>query len=198
MVHFHHNGTCFLTNFSDSHEYLSIPTSILHGYDFSYQGLLGIWEGFQPLISQKPDTAPTFELPSYHHHDRRTSRHNASTDEGNGSFQAALAELANRRIADRPWKPMVPTMRALQRQIALHLCGWSLRDDELAIALQKFVCLRPRFTRIPQHVYSHRWEKDGEVSRAACWLVFTKQYQKAIALLMKSSGKSLFELTVHE
>jgi len=36
-----------------------------------------------------------------------------------------------------------------------------------------------------------RWEKDGQHSRAACWLVFMKQYNKALELLMRSKGRDL-------
>ncbi|GLB45034.1 putative WD40 repeats [Lyophyllum shimeji] len=154
-----------------SHEYLCVPKSVIHGFDFAYQGLLGIWEGFQSLpVPESPDLLPPtsyFDIPVYH--DRR--RVHGPLDELRGNFQAALTALAARRAGDRPWKPTVPTIKGLQRQIALQLIGWSLREDELAATL-------------------HRWERDGELSRAACWLVFTKQYSKAIALLMKSSDES--------
>lgn len=36
---------------------------------------------------------------------------------------------------------------------------------------------------------AYRWEKEGKHSRAACWLVFTRQYSKAVELLMRSKGK---------
>ncbi|RDB16246.1 SEH-associated protein 4 [Hypsizygus marmoreus] len=158
-----------------SHEYLSVPKSVIHGFDFAYQGLLGIWEGFPPLpAAQQPDPGPYLDTPPYPPpYDRRNgSRYPlTSQDEVLGNFQAALAALAGRRTGDRPWKPTVATAKGLQRQIALQLCGWSLREEELASALQ-------------------RWEQDGELSRAACWLVFTKQYSKAISLLLKSSDES--------
>jgi hypothetical protein len=35
------------------------------------------------------------------------------------------------------------------------------------------------------------WEKDGKLSKAACWLVFTGQYSKAADLLMRSDGNCL-------
>lgn len=37
-----------------------------------------------------------------------------------------------------------------------------------------------------------RWEKDGKYSRAACWLVFTRQFTRAIELLMRSEGRFHF------
>ncbi|OAX42463.1 hypothetical protein K503DRAFT_779882 [Rhizopogon vinicolor AM-OR11-026] len=33
------------------------------------------------------------------------------------------------------------------------------------------------------------WEKDGRLSRAACWLVFTRQYPRALELLMRSDDE---------
>ena len=33
-----------------------------------------------------------------------------------------------------------------------------------------------------------RWEKEGHLSQAACWLVFTRQYSKAVDMLMSSNG----------
>ncbi len=40
----------------------------------------------------------------------------------------------------------------------------------------------------------YRWEKDGRLSKAACWLVFIGQYGKAAELLMRSDGKnSIFQ-----
>ncbi|KAF8063440.1 hypothetical protein FPV67DRAFT_243862 [Lyophyllum atratum] len=170
-----HHGTHMLSDLwawiSHSHEYLSVPKSVLHGYDFAYQGLIGIWEGFPPLpISGNMDLPSVdgyFDTSPYN--DRR--RAYGPVDELHGNFQAALGALAMRRAGDRPWKPTVVTTKGLQRQIALQLVGWSLREDELANTL-------------------HRWEREGELSRVACWLVFTKQYTKAIALLTKSSDES--------
>jgi len=40
-------------------------------------------------------------------------------------------------------------------------------------------------------VYKSSWEKDGKYSRAACWLVFTQQYSKAVKLLMRSEGMNV-------
>lgn len=35
-----------------------------------------------------------------------------------------------------------------------------------------------------------RWEKDGQYPRAAAWLVFTRQFSKALETLLKSNGVS--------
>ncbi len=40
----------------------------------------------------------------------------------------------------------------------------------------------------------HSWEKEGKLSRAACWLVFTDQRARAMEVLMRSEGRGLFVL----
>ncbi|KAF8167441.1 hypothetical protein B0H34DRAFT_645099 [Crassisporium funariophilum] len=180
-----------------SQEVLCVPTPRLHGYDFSYQGLLGIWEGFKPMdihsqhiVDDTPIAVQRSLLldlpvagPQVHHshssstgssgYERHTSRRSHSpADDLHGSWPAALTSLAARRGADRStWKPTVPTNKLAQRQIALQVCGWSLREEELAAAVK-------------------RWEKEGKLSRAACWLVFTRQYSKAVDLLMRSDDET--------
>ena len=92
------------------------------------------------------------------------------------AYQAALGELlvlSNRGGVDiADWKPGVATQKALQRQVALLLCGWSVNGDELLTAIR-------------------RWEREGSFPRAACWLVFMKEYEKAIECLMQSKGVSI-------
>jgi hypothetical protein len=62
------------------------------------------------------------------------------------------------------WRPPSETNKLTQRQVALQLCGWSLKEDELNAVIRV-------------------WEKEGRWSRAACWLVFTKQFGKAVLAL---------------
>lgn len=155
-------------------EFLNTPTPLVHGYDFSHQGLLGIWEGNIPTVPiSQSDPLPNPTNNSYH--DRRSSRHADEMHSGSGgNFQAALSVLAARRLGAsdmRTWKSGVATMKGVQRQIALVLCGWSLRDEEMMGTIKK-------------------WEKNGEISRAACWLVLLKQYTKAIDLLMRSDDEA--------
>jgi len=189
-----------------------VPTARLHGYDFSFQGLLGIWEGLvpmpnppqPPLVGDAPITMqqtllfdlPTIANPPYpyinHSHTSSigstasissessgvttnlfTHRNNSPADALHGNWPAALAALGFRRGSDTVksnWKPAVQTSKLLQRQIALQIIGWSLRDDELSDAIK-------------------RWQKEGQFARAACWLVFTRQYGKAVELLMRSDGR---------
>ena len=91
------------------------------------------------------------------------------------AYQGALEKLlvlSNRGGGDiESWKPYVATQKARQRQVALLLCGWSVNGDELMGAIR-------------------RWEKEGSFPRAACWLVFMKEYDMAIELLMRSNGMS--------
>ena len=150
----------------DSHELLSLPTPRLHGYDLSYQGLQGIWDGIpptviqsQPLLAEDTPVAGPRPLlldlppPGFSSHpsystssgnvlqERQTPRRSHSpVDDLHGNWQAALATLAARRSADRSsWKPTVATAKLVQRQIALQLCGWSLREDELKAAIKKYI-----------------------------------------------------------
>lgn len=150
----------------DSHDVLSLPTPRLHGYDLSYQGLQGIWDGIPTMVIQSqplpaedtPVAGPRPFLldlpppglsshPSYSTssgnmlQERQTSRRSHSpVDDLHGNWPAALAALAARRGADSSsWKPTVATAKLVQRQIALQLCGWSLREDELMAAIKRFI-----------------------------------------------------------
>ncbi|KAF8624642.1 hypothetical protein AX15_005795 [Amanita polypyramis BW_CC] len=91
------------------------------------------------------------------------------------AYQTALRDIlvrSSRSDVDvRCWKPGVATQKALQRQVAMLLCGWSVNEDELIGAIR-------------------RWEKEGSFPRAACWLVFMKQYNKAVELLMRSNDEA--------
>lgn len=140
-----------------------MPTPRLHGYDFSYQGLLGIWEGFNPSsapVQQFSEDTPVLgqrslllDLPiSQVHHARAGSAgsggnerqlsqrsHSPPADDLLGSWSAALHTLATRCGADRSnWKPTVPTNKLVQRQVALQVCGWSMKEEELTAMVQRF------------------------------------------------------------
>ncbi|KZT65334.1 hypothetical protein DAEQUDRAFT_747081 [Daedalea quercina L-15889] len=177
-----------------SHHLLCKPTPRVEGFNFSYQGLLGIWEGFpssHPHTSTSTHTTPRVAVrrsmlpntpiqslsalpldinakPSSRHSSRRRP-HGGVSDE----FLAAVTILADRNGLDTTsWKPAVTTSRLTQRHLGLHLCGWSLAEDELMHAIK-------------------RWEKEGRHSQAACWLVFMDQSKFAIELLMRSGDESL-------
>ncbi|KAK7693790.1 hypothetical protein QCA50_003362 [Cerrena zonata] len=175
-----------------SQQLLSVPTSIVEGYNFSYHGIWGIWDGFrpvQPQYSANPtprissrglllDTAPTsiysqhFDPPRYQSKSRPNGRGRSlpPPDHVHDEFLNATAIVnARRDSGSSSWQPTVFTNKLAQRQLALYLCGWSLAEDDLALAIK-------------------RWEKEHKYSQAACWLVFTKQYKAAIDLLLRSRG----------
>ncbi|KAG0707015.1 hypothetical protein DFH29DRAFT_1016546 [Suillus ampliporus] len=180
-----------------SRELVCFPTPRLHGYEFSNQGLLGLWEGFAPLPQVPDPGASSFSIldglltvPQSSPGDSSlsplstpavldplTRMRQQSDDFAYGDFTAAVAALCARRTAgsERPWKPPVRTTKLEQRQFALHLCGWGVGEEEMNHAIRKRVrCV---------------WEKEGQQSRAACWLVFTRQYQRALELLMRSKNE---------
>lgn len=141
-----------LTHFIDSREVLLVPTPRLYGYDFSYQGLLGIWEGFQSQPHEPAGSAPTprnslLDLPPTTPGGIGAAagglsrRHALSpSDEIHGDFHAAIVALSSRKGTERSaWKPPVSSQKVEQRLFALQLCGWSLRDEDLQNAIKKYV-----------------------------------------------------------
>ena len=125
-----------------------MPTPRLHGYDFSHQGLLGVWEGFPPSSPQQSAIESTprgalLELPSTPrglaaelagHSQRRPL---SPSDEIHGDFHSAVVSLCSRGGERATWKPTVPTQKLAQRQLALQLCGWSLKEDDLNNAIKR-------------------------------------------------------------
>ncbi|KAJ7595018.1 hypothetical protein C8J56DRAFT_928212 [Mycena floridula] len=158
-----------------SKNFLSNPTSKVHGYEFSYVGLMDIWEGLQPsMVAESEDTHVDLLEPPRVSQERHGNirRSRSPADDLHGDFHAALRSLNTRRGMDRhAWKPNVATKKLLERQIALQLVGWSFKDDEFDDDIK-------------------RWEKEGSRSRAACWLVFTRQFNRAIELLLRSGDET--------
>ncbi|KAF8211587.1 hypothetical protein K438DRAFT_1807564 [Mycena galopus ATCC 62051] len=173
---------------NNAQDFLCVPTPRLHGYDFSHQGIMGIWDGFPPLAATTPHGDPQ-ALPEIGpsappvHRDllglrdgrsrSRSRRSESPADDLHGNFHAALTALVL-RSGDKTsaWKfHSVSSSKILQRQVALQLCGWSLKEEDLLNNIK-------------------RWEREGNPSRAACWLVFTQQYTKAIEVLMRSDDES--------
>lgn len=83
----------------------------------------------------------------------------------------------------------MPSSRVPQRQAALQMLEWSLKEDELLHLTKKCVAyLLVDLCWYLTNVTNFRWEKRGQVSRAVCWLIFIKQYKEAIETLMRSKG----------
>ncbi|KAL0954758.1 hypothetical protein HGRIS_003708 [Hohenbuehelia grisea] len=157
-----------------SREILCNPTPRLQGYDFSYEGLLGIWEGLRPLPvppNATPANADQYNLDSSDTIPSSEKPVRSKSDDARRKFNAALKELAARRGVNKSqWKPTITTGKQLQRQLALELCGWSWKEEDFDASIK-------------------RWESDENYSRAACWLVFSRQYSKAVEVLMRSSDE---------
>ncbi|KAJ7727968.1 hypothetical protein B0H16DRAFT_1665587 [Mycena metata] len=155
---------------NNAQDFLCVPTPRLHSYDFSHQGIMGIWEGFAPLSVVTPHAEPQI-LPEIHappiiHRDLLDIRDGRSRSRSRRTLAIRAGDKAS------AWNfPAVSSSKILQRQVALRLCGWSLKEEDL-------------WTNIK------RWEKDGHHSRAACWLVFTQQYTKAVDVLMRSNDET--------
>ena len=71
-------------------------------------------------------------------HESHSSRGSHSpADDLFGSWSAALHSLAARRKDHPSWKPTVTTDKMIQRQIALQVCGWSVREEELSASVKR-------------------------------------------------------------
>lgn len=128
----------------------------MHGFDFSYEGLLGIWEGIQPLPDidlASPVHRDALDVPNDPNDQYGSRRAQSPADNLYGNFHEAIKALAIRTGANKSaWKPPVSTSKLLQRQIALQLCGWSLREEDMTNIIKKYVhvtsCIRnlhPKF-----------------------------------------------------
>lgn len=145
-------------SFTDSRELVCSPTSRLHGYEFSNQGLLGLWEGFAPL-PQVPETQSfgvldgILTIPTTSSVDASLSPLSTSAvldpltrmrqlpdDFAYGDFTSAVAALCARRTgSERPWRAHVRTNKLEQRQFALYLCEWGIGEEELNHTIRKQV-----------------------------------------------------------
>ena len=183
-----------LTALQDIQQLLSAPISALDGYNFSYQGIIGVWDGFRPsrsYVSAHPTPRlpqrgllldvppnPVSNLIHESHQSRSRSRQadgrrgKTSSEMPHDEFYSVVSTLLAEKLPNHAsWKPAVHTNKPAQRQLALHMCAWSLAEDDLNRAVR-------------------RWEKEHRHTQAACWLVFTKQYRAAVELLMRSKGTS--------
>jgi len=148
----------------DSKYLLSYGTSRIHGFDFANQGVLGIWEGFQPAsrttslerdlrieqptgrdvepsLLSLPEERAGYSTPGRQRRRRSLRRNHSPADQLHGDFAAAVHILNNRRGYDRAsvTKISAPTSRLAQRRFCLTLCGWNQGDDELLRATTRRV-----------------------------------------------------------
>lgn len=85
---------------------------------------------------------PLLDLGDATARDRKSRRSYSQADDYQGSFQAALTVIESRKTGERStWKPAVSTLKLVQRQVAMKLCGWSLKEDELSAAILRWVFL---------------------------------------------------------
>ena len=142
-----------LTAGPDSKHLLTFGSAKIHGFDFSYQGVLGIWNGLEVTSSQEvvsllegldlasPSESSSSTLvgvepildagPSIRSH--FASRRNRKAGDGfHGNYSAALNMLNSRSYLDKStWKPTIHTDKTQQRRLALALCNWKVGEDEL-------------------------------------------------------------------
>lgn len=147
----------------DSKHLLSYGGSRIHGFDFANQGVLGIWEGFQPVSrttsserdlgighpmgrNVQPSLLALPDSEGYgtvgrHRRKRSLRRSHSPADQLHGDFVAAVHTLNNRRGYDRAsvTKISAPTSKLAQRRFCLTLCGWNQGDDELLRATGRCV-----------------------------------------------------------
>lgn len=65
---------------------------------------------------------------------------NSQNDDSQSIFQTALGAVESRKTGERStWRPVVSTVKLVQRQVAMKLCGWSLKEDELSAAIGRSV-----------------------------------------------------------
>jgi SEA/GATOR complex protein SEA4/MIOS len=153
------------TTILGSRSFLSFGTSRVHGFEFANQGVLGIWEGLQPLprtpsLDHGSDTEPPpprevettllvftdedgdgYRTPGRRRRRRSLRRSHSPADQLHGDFAAAVHTLNLRRGYDRTSiaKISASTSRLAQRRFCLSLCGWNQGDDELLRATTRCV-----------------------------------------------------------
>ncbi|KAH7107973.1 hypothetical protein BKA62DRAFT_680564 [Auriculariales sp. MPI-PUGE-AT-0066] len=152
------------------------------GYDFSFRGLLAIWEGFE--ASSFGDTPPV-PPPSTQDSSSQslldgTSQSDSPTAVSNMSGQfwggeaypdiVARINESHGRSALALEKVMVPTGRLQQRRLALAVCGWEMDEERLDARIRDIAAA-------------------GDEARAACWLMFTNQHSKALEVLGNSKDE---------
>ncbi|KAF8322197.1 hypothetical protein DL93DRAFT_1270336 [Clavulina sp. PMI_390] len=167
-----------------------MKASKVYGFDFAYQGVLSIWEGFSPLsarssILDEPDIwdagaprALTMNRGSAIR-PRRPSRSKTIMDPSRLQYELAVESMVLRRTAgvkkEMP-KAAVTSHRPTRRQFALSLCDWDMNDSEFDEQIRL-------------------WEEDRFTERAACWAVFLQKIPLAVEILLRSRDENMVMLS---
>lgn len=136
----------------DSLQILNFGGSRLHGFDFAYQGVEGLWGGLEPFSSRDLDSqlegldlagtlsgsplvqgelSPGLDISSSIASPFFSSRGSPSDFQGN--YAAALNILIANADADKNiWKPTVHSVRMPHRRLALALINFRIDEEELA------------------------------------------------------------------
>jgi WD repeat-containing protein mio len=139
---------------ADSRRMLEGPSVRLNGFNFANQGIQGIWEGFPPSIPEAvPSSSPPPPAPGplldplvvegIQSISRSQSRRGGQRTEVSSNFVAALLllsayhETGTATLESADWKPTVSSAKLIQRQFALQLCGWSLKNEDISTVINK-------------------------------------------------------------
>ncbi|KZT22569.1 WD40 repeat-like protein [Neolentinus lepideus HHB14362 ss-1] len=176
---------------SFSRDILSAQTLKHFGLDLSYEGLSGVWDSSpktpspntpedlqsalqSPMVSISSLSSPNLSVLGLEYPLHRTtsrSKHlKARSHTSSSSGEPPVAFSAGNGRAT------VQTAKSEQRELALQMCGWQVAPEDFANEIR-------------------RWEREGKHSKAACWLVFTGQYSKALEVLMRSKDETHYMMT---
>lgn len=112
---------------------------------------MGIWEGFQALsqsseprdstsqLNESRLAASTFDSSSASSLGLPFPPSQSFEDLSYGDFNAAITVILSRQgVEKQTWSPALRTNKSPQRELALQLCGWYLRSNELSDAIRKY------------------------------------------------------------
>ena len=138
---------------------IGVESSRVHGFDFTYQGVLSIWEGF-PSLSHRISSAEDKERATSHAdqqgshssvsttgrtssgrgHRRPSSRNKSAGESPRLHYELAIEAINGKRTfgvkKDLP-STAVHSTRAARRQFALSLCGWDYSDEEFRREIER-------------------------------------------------------------
>lgn len=144
----------------DAKQLLAFGSSKVHGIDFSFQGIMGIWEGLEASPSQdmmsildgldlaSPSESPAARGESPHrsvdvnaslHPRLNTFKSQKLVDGFHGNYTAALntlnsrTDLVNEKLA---FKSPLHSDKVQRRRLALALCNWKAGDEQIARSVQ--------------------------------------------------------------